>query len=138
MNPFRREWRCSPCMFNWHSIKKKLCPKCGKKPKSVRRNLNNGIKETILEKYKWTCIYCRDRVYRGIDWWMHPKEFSIDHILPLSKGGSDNLHNLVLSCRSCNSKRGNRQRMPKTHRNRQEGRFGAVAVHYLKHPKSPA
>ena len=33
---------------------------------------------------------------------------SIDHILPLSRGGTDDLDNLQFLCRSCNSKKGTR------------------------------
>jgi hypothetical protein len=34
--------------------------------------------------------------------------FTIDHVLPLSAGGSDGTDNLALACRNCNERRGNR------------------------------
>lgn len=42
------------------------------------------------------CWYCGDE---------NPD--TIDHVKPVSKGGSDNLDNLVLSCKSCNSSKKN-------------------------------
>lgn len=34
------------------------------------------------------------------------KDITIDHVIPLSRGGTDDLENLVLLCRTCNSKKG--------------------------------
>src|SRR5262252_112029 len=42
------------------------------------------------------CQYCQKR-YKG--------KLTQDHILPLSKGGSHTLHNVIAACRSCNSKK---------------------------------
>lgn len=33
--------------------------------------------------------------------------FNIDHIIPTSRGGKDSIENMVLSCQSCNSAKGN-------------------------------
>lgn len=43
------------------------------------------------------CRYCNGR--------FPYKKLTIDHIFPRSKGGTWNLENLALACRSCNNKK---------------------------------
>lgn len=45
------------------------------------------------------CHYCKKR-YKG--------RLTMDHIVPLSKGGHHTYSNIIPACRSCNSKKGNR------------------------------
>lgn len=51
------------------------------------------------------------RVYGSKCWWCQEnllvETLTIDHLLPKSRGGSDSLENLRLSCRPCNNARGN-------------------------------
>lgn len=54
------------------------------------------IREYLLEKWHRTCAYCGKT---GI-----PLE--IEHIVPKSRGGSNRVANLTLSCRRCNVKKG--------------------------------
>jgi 5-methylcytosine-specific restriction endonuclease McrA len=56
------------------------------------------IREYLLEKWDRTCAYCGQV---GL-----PLE--IEHIIPRSRGGSDRISNLTLSCIPCNQKKGNR------------------------------
>lgn len=55
------------------------------------------IREYMLEKWNRTCAYCGQT---GV-----PLE--IEHIIPRSRGGSDRVSNLTLSCRPCNQRKGN-------------------------------
>lgn len=58
----------------------------------------------------WHCHYCGCRIHRTPDN-CHiipkPAKATIDHKTPLSKGGADNVRNLVLACKSCNDEKGN-------------------------------
>jgi len=67
------------------------------------RRLNVGGNHTLLEwenlkaQYNWTCPCCKK---------YEPEiKLSADHIIPISKGGSNNIENIQPLCRSCNSKK---------------------------------
>lgn len=47
---------------------------------------------------KKRCYYCGHKLSR--------KNKTIDHVIPLSKGGSDKTRNKVLACRTCNEEKG--------------------------------
>ena len=57
----------------------------------------NQIYKRLLFKYKFKCVLC------GMN-----EDLTIDHIIPVSKGGSDEESNLQLMCKSCNSRKGDR------------------------------
>jgi len=56
------------------------------------------VKEYLLHKWGRKCAYC------GIE----NVPFEIEHILARSKGGSNRVSNLCLSCHSCNQAKGNK------------------------------
>jgi 5-methylcytosine-specific restriction endonuclease McrA len=54
----------------------------------------------IFERDGFKCTYCRKQLTRF--------SATIDHIQPVSKGGTNAMDNLVTACLHCNSSRGNR------------------------------
>ena len=60
--------------------------------------LGYELREYILEKWQRRCAYC------GAE----SVPLEIEHVVPRSKGGSNRVSNLTLSCRDCNQQKGNR------------------------------
>ena len=56
------------------------------------------VREYLLEKWGHRCAYC------GAE----NVPLEIDHIVPKSRGGSDRVSNLTISCRDCNLAKGNK------------------------------
>ena len=56
------------------------------------------VREYLLEKWGRKCAYCGKR----------DAPLEVEHIVPKSKGGSDRVSNLTISCHECNQKKGNK------------------------------
>ncbi len=56
------------------------------------------VRNYLLEKWAHQCAYCKKTQI--------PLE--IDHIIPKSRGGSDRIANLTITCQACNKKKGNK------------------------------
>ena len=59
--------------------------------------LGYEVREYLLEKYERTCCYCGKRDI--------PLE--VEHIIPKSRGGTNRVDNLCISCKPCNQNKGN-------------------------------
>lgn len=59
------------------------------------------FREEALARDNYTCYICGKKMYPG-----HP-ELSVDHIIPMVKGGSDLPDNLACCCKTCNEAKGN-------------------------------
>lgn len=61
--------------------------------------------ESLARRDGWECAYCGAALG-----WGHPSVIrpEVEHVIPLSRGGSNRLDNLVLSCGPCNRAKGTR------------------------------
>lgn len=73
----------------WH------CKQCARK-----RFVPKKIKRIVIERDKWTCQNCGQKVHDDLHWL--PDKCHVDHIIPVSKGGSNDLDNLQVLCQACN------------------------------------
>lgn len=65
--------------------------------KYQRRVISDALRFSVFERDKNECHYC------GVK-----HNLSVDHIVPVSAGGSDDIENLVTACGQCNSRKGYR------------------------------
>jgi len=60
--------------------------------------INISLWERLSEKYNGKCPICKKHIGREL--------LTIDHIIPISRGGQNTEDNIQLLCRSCNTKKG--------------------------------
>lgn len=60
----------------------------------------------VYERDRWKCYLCGRKVVRSNTY--RPNQATIDHVIPLSKGGSHTYDNVRTSCQSCNSSKGDK------------------------------
>ena len=82
----------------------------------LRRYINvprRGVRwsrKAVLQRDGFTCAYCG--VQPGIKQsgrLLSHRDFTVDHILPISRGGKNTWSNTVCACASCNQRKGNRR-----------------------------
>jgi len=85
----------------WRSSKGKAKSARNHSRRRVRKNILSTLTaaewEEIKKQYKYRCVYCGEK-----------RKLTMDHIIPLSKGGHHVKENIVPACLSCNSKKGDR------------------------------
>lgn len=73
--------------------------------RGVRKPKNRATIPMLGERDKWICHLCKKRVDR-LKRWPDPRSASVDHLVPVAEGGSDEPDNLALSHLRCNVRRG--------------------------------
>lgn len=62
---------------------------------------------------KGICYHCEKR--------FHPKDLTMDHLIPIARGGFSDKNNCVPSCKECNSKKGHLTRAELAFKNLDSG-----------------
>ena len=61
-----------------------------------KRNVSESKKKYIASSQKWKCTHCQQLL---------DNTYEVDHIIPLYKGGTNDLTNLEALCRNCHGKK---------------------------------
>ena len=94
---------------------------CGMKSKVVRNNpYFRKIRPIVLARAGYKCQLrllgiCTNLLGGKMD----PSKMEVDHIIPISEGGTDSLNNLQASCRACNRYKGKKFLSTKVNQSRE-------------------
>jgi 5-methylcytosine-specific restriction endonuclease McrA len=91
----RRKWReANPdkVRANWYISYQRYR---ARKAQAAINDLSRAQWQEILAAYDHRCVYCGRKMQR----------LTMDHIIPLSKGGDHTASNVVPACRACNTKK---------------------------------
>jgi len=89
---------CSSCLSDIGHIRR--ANKRANEYEAVNRNV-------VLERDNWTCHLCNDPIPTDLKW-PHPLSASMDHVIPLARGGSHTYENVQSAHLTCNISKGAR------------------------------
>ena len=69
---------------------------------TVKEGIN---REKVFRRDNWTCYICKRKVR---DLHNHPRMGTLDHVIPISKGGSHTYSNIKTCCAECNVRKGDK------------------------------
>jgi len=68
---------------------------------TVGRRISRGLRWDVFARDQYTCRYC-GQTPPGV-------VLEIEHVIPVSRGGTNDIDNLVAACRECNQGKGTRE-----------------------------
>jgi len=69
---------------------------------SSRSKISETVQVLVRERARYLCEYCH-----ASEKWQYVR-FTVDHVVPLSLGGTNDLENLAIACFHCNRRKINR------------------------------
>ena len=104
-------------------------------PRLYSHHDGDMARRRILERDGYACIYCGASIADNPE-----VAFHVDHVIPLARGGTDAIGNLVTACHHCNTSKGDKMLDAMTQesilrevakRNKEQGIDGGEHLHVL-------
>lgn len=75
--------------------------KAAHKPTAKKRpSMPRSVRARVFDKSNGKCFYCGTEIVKTGNW-------HVDHVIPVSRGGTDEMSNLEAACVDCNTKKSN-------------------------------
>lgn len=114
-NRTQREWSARYREKHGRAYTTDLNPESRKAANARRRAVLAGARtadvftnDEIFNRDGWVCQLCGEPVDSGLEW-PHPMYKSLDHRVPLNRGGAHTKDNVQLAHLSCNARKGDRE-----------------------------
>lgn len=66
-------------------------------------------RRAVLERDDWQCVYCGVRPgFKRQNRYLSKQDFTIDHLIPKSRGGANTWGNTACACGACNNRKADR------------------------------
>lgn len=109
--PFKNTM-CKPCAKASHkeTQRARVRRQGGRLRSVVDRARKHGVyievvkPSVVYKRDKWRCYLCGDKVIKSLVY--HPKQATLDHVIPMAKGGSHTYDNIRCCCHECNWRKG--------------------------------
>lgn len=62
----------------------------------ARQYIPTSVRQAVIKRARGRCEYCQSRADYATE------TFAVEHIIPVSRGGTNELENLALACSGCN------------------------------------
>ena len=98
--------RCAGC-GNWFTTTRSWQAFCSAACRGEREHIPSAVRIAVYLRDEWRCQLCGSTVKRKASA-PDPEAPTLDHIVPVSRGGTDDPGNLQLAHFLCNVKRGNK------------------------------
>lgn len=93
----------------WHKENHSRVVEYARRRRALKRKALSDFEYSIIEEYRilqqGKCYYCNNDMLTDVPS-VHPQKETLEHKIPLSRGGLHSIENTVLACRKCNLEKG--------------------------------